>query len=120
MSMHPIAHAATLLDRAPPVAIAFDDGASELGEMTRSFYGENKRVSNRKLREELGVEMLYPTYREALTELWASGELAQARPESLWQALVKKHFHGAIKPPFNDSARLAAGLSREFYAEIAL
>jgi len=47
-------------------------------------------------------------------------ELAQARPESLWQALVKKHFHGAIKPPFNDSARLAAGLSREFYAEIAL
>ena len=40
-------------------------------------------------------------------------------PESLWQSLVKQHFHGAIKPPFNDSARLAAGLSREFYAAIA-
>ncbi|MEE4315400.1 MAG: ferritin-like domain-containing protein [Erythrobacter sp.] len=40
-------------------------------------------------------------------------------PESLWQTLVKQHFRGAIKPPFNDSARLAAGLSREFYAEIA-
>ncbi len=42
------------------------------------------------------------------------------RPESLWQALVKTHFRGVIKPPFNDSARLAAGLSREFYAEVAL
>ncbi|MDZ4137328.1 MAG: ferritin-like domain-containing protein [Erythrobacter sp.] len=46
-------------------------------------------------------------------------EMAQARPESLWQNLVKQHFGGAIKPPFNDSARLAAGLSREFYTVIA-
>jgi uncharacterized ferritin-like protein (DUF455 family) len=46
-------------------------------------------------------------------------EMAQARPESLWQTLVKQHFGGAIKPPFNDSARLAAGLSREFYTVIA-
>ncbi len=41
-------------------------------------------------------------------------------PESLWQALVKQHFRGAVKPPFNDSARLAAGLSLGFYTEIAL
>jgi uncharacterized ferritin-like protein (DUF455 family) len=46
-------------------------------------------------------------------------EMAQSEPESLWQSLVKRHFRGAIKPPFNDSARLAAGLSRGFYAEIA-
>jgi uncharacterized ferritin-like protein (DUF455 family) len=46
-------------------------------------------------------------------------EMAQTAPESLWQNLVKQHFRGVIKPPFNDSARLAAGLSREFYAEIA-
>lgn len=46
-------------------------------------------------------------------------EMAQANPETHWQNLVKRHFRGAIKPPFNDSARLAAGLSREFYAEIA-
>jgi uncharacterized ferritin-like protein (DUF455 family) len=47
-------------------------------------------------------------------------EMAQVAPEPFWQSLVKRHFHGAIKPPFNDSARLAAGLSRGFYAEIAL
>jgi uncharacterized ferritin-like protein (DUF455 family) len=46
-------------------------------------------------------------------------EMAQVEPESLWQSLVKQHFRGQIKPPFNDSARLAAGLSRGFYATIA-
>ncbi len=46
-------------------------------------------------------------------------ELAQTKPESLWQDLVKRHFRGQVKPPFNDSARLAAGLSRGFYAAIA-
>ena len=39
-------------------------------------------------------------------------------PES-WQKLVKSHFSGGLKPPFNDSARSAAGLSRDFYAGIA-
>ena len=39
-------------------------------------------------------------------------------PQALWKALVRRHFRGAIKPPFNDSARRAAGLSREFYAEV--
>lgn len=46
-------------------------------------------------------------------------EMTQTPPESLWQSLVKQHFHGSLRPPFNDSARLAAGLSRSFYAEIA-
>ncbi|NNC51885.1 MAG: ferritin-like domain-containing protein [Sphingomonadaceae bacterium] len=39
-------------------------------------------------------------------------------PES-WRKLVKMHFSGGLKPPFNDSARSAAGLSRDFYAGIA-
>lgn len=49
---------------------------------------------------------------------WA--EAAQVEPESLWRVLVRQHFKGTVKPPFNDSARLAAGLSRGFYEEIAL
>ncbi|MEQ8410237.1 MAG: ferritin-like domain-containing protein [Erythrobacter sp.] len=40
-------------------------------------------------------------------------------PESLWKHLVRTHFRGKVKPPFNDSARLAAGLSREFYTNVA-
>jgi uncharacterized ferritin-like protein (DUF455 family) len=46
-------------------------------------------------------------------------EIAREAPQSLWQSLVKRHFRGMVKPPFNDSARLAAGLPREFYAAIA-
>ena len=38
--------------------------------------------------------------------------------EKFWRALVREHVAGALKPPFNDSARLAAGLSRDFYAAI--
>ncbi len=37
-------------------------------------------------------------------------------PQKTWQMLVKKHFRGTLRPPFNDSARLAAGLSRKSYA----
>jgi len=40
-------------------------------------------------------------------------------PEITWKSLVQRHFRGALKPPFNDSARLAAGLSRGFYASLA-
>jgi len=46
-------------------------------------------------------------------------ETAQKEPESYWQELVKRHFRGQVKAPFNDSARLAAGLSRGFYTTIA-
>ncbi|RZV31009.1 MAG: DUF455 family protein, partial [Sphingomonadaceae bacterium] len=40
-------------------------------------------------------------------------------PQNHWKALVESHFRGTLKPPFNDSARLAAGLSRDFYASLA-
>lgn len=40
-------------------------------------------------------------------------------PRQIWQFLVRKHFRGALKPPFNDSARHAAGLSRSWYAGVA-
>ena len=40
-------------------------------------------------------------------------------PEVLWKTLVHRHFRGTVKPPFNDSARLAAGLSLEMMASLA-
>src|SRR4051812_32397376 len=40
-------------------------------------------------------------------------------PVSEWQRLVRLHFRGAVKPPFNDSARGEAGLSRDYYAALA-
>jgi uncharacterized ferritin-like protein (DUF455 family) len=37
---------------------------------------------------------------------------------TLWKTLIQRHFKGAVKPPFNDSARSKAGLSRQFYSAV--
>jgi uncharacterized ferritin-like protein (DUF455 family) len=40
-------------------------------------------------------------------------------PRELWQNLVRRHFRGCLKPPFNDSARNAGGLPLDWYGGIA-
>ena len=40
-------------------------------------------------------------------------------PRNHWKTQVNRHFRGVLKPPFNDSARNAAGLSRDLYASVA-
>jgi uncharacterized ferritin-like protein (DUF455 family) len=42
-------------------------------------------------------------------------ESAGLAPPDTWRALVARHFRGELKPPFNDSARARAGLTRDFY-----
>jgi len=37
-------------------------------------------------------------------------------PAPAWRALVRKHFKGALKPPFNHAARARAGLTAAYYA----
>ena len=59
-----LAYAAGLLGVPPPPEVAFE--SAELSPMARSFYGENKRVRNRKIKEELGVRFAYPSYPEGL------------------------------------------------------
>jgi hypothetical protein len=67
-----VAFAAELLHQPLPPAIAFD--SAELSPMARSFYAESKRVCNRRIRDELGVNLLYPTFREGLRALFERGE----------------------------------------------
>jgi len=62
-----IAHASELLGVAPPPLVPFASAA--LSEMARSFYADNKRVSNRRMKERLGVRLLYPSYRDGLRAL---------------------------------------------------
>jgi len=62
-----VAYAADLMGVAPPPEIPFD--AAQLSPMARSFYGENKRVSNRKLKQ-TGYGFRYPDYRAALAAMW--------------------------------------------------
>lgn len=49
---------------------------------------------------------------------WMCDEMGINAVET-WQSLVKERFRGALKPPFNDSARRDAGLTQEYYAVIA-
>lgn len=67
-----VAFAAGLLGLPPPPEEAFESAA--LSAMARSFYLDSRRVSNAKLRQELGYAPRYPTYREGLAALLAAGE----------------------------------------------
>ena len=60
-------YAAQLIGAPPPPEIPFD--RAELSPMARSFYEDNKRVHNTKIKRELGVVLRYPTYREGLQAL---------------------------------------------------
>jgi nucleoside-diphosphate-sugar epimerase len=59
-----IAYAARQLGVPVPPDIPFE--AANMTPMARSFYSDNKRVSNKAIKEALGIELLYPTYREGL------------------------------------------------------
>jgi nucleoside-diphosphate-sugar epimerase len=59
-----LAFAADLLGRSPPAAVNFDD--AELSAASRRFYAECKRVSNARLKAELGWKPRYPDFRAGL------------------------------------------------------
>jgi nucleoside-diphosphate-sugar epimerase len=73
-----IAYAAELLGVAPPPLVPFETAA--LSPMARSFYDDNKRVSNRRIKEELGVRLTYPSYRQGLVALLASSPSGVSAP----------------------------------------
>ena len=62
-----ISYAAELLDMPIPIAIDYDK--AEMSPMARSFYAENKRVSNELIKKELGVELKFPDYKAGLQSL---------------------------------------------------
>lgn len=62
-----VAYAAGLLGIEPPPEIPFEQAA--LSPMALTFWADNKRVDNRRMKEELGVNLIYPTYREGLKAL---------------------------------------------------
>jgi len=65
-----IAHAAALLGIAPPPLVPFAE--AELSAMARSFYDDNKRVSNALVKRELGIALQYPDYRAGLAAILAA------------------------------------------------
>ena len=63
------AYAGGLLNVPVDPLMPFED--ADLSPMARSFYSESKRVRNNRMKNELGVVLLYPTYREGLRSILA-------------------------------------------------
>ncbi len=59
-----VAYAATRLGLAVPPELPFE--TAELSAMARSFYADNRRVSNARIKDELGVRLAFATYRAAI------------------------------------------------------
>jgi nucleoside-diphosphate-sugar epimerase len=59
-----IEYAARQMGVPVPPDVPFEE--ANMTPMARSFYSDNKRVSNKAIKAALGIELLYPTYREGL------------------------------------------------------
>jgi nucleoside-diphosphate-sugar epimerase len=62
-----VAFACALLGTEPPPETPIE--AADLSPMARSFYGDSRRIDNARIKEELGVRLRYPSYREGLRAL---------------------------------------------------
>jgi nucleoside-diphosphate-sugar epimerase len=67
-----VKYAAMLMGVDPPPEQDLESAG--LTALARSFYAENRRVSNRKLKDEFGMRLSFPTYRVGLEALWEAGE----------------------------------------------
>jgi nucleoside-diphosphate-sugar epimerase len=61
-----MAEAARLLGMAPPPVAPFEEARAAMSPMALSFWSENRRVANAATKAALGIEWLYPSYREGL------------------------------------------------------
>ncbi|MFN0022326.1 MAG: SDR family oxidoreductase [Parvularculaceae bacterium] len=72
-----IEYACRLIGIEPPPLVPIEEAA--LSDMARSFYADNKRVSNALMKRALGLGLLYPTYREGLAAILAAERAGEAR-----------------------------------------
>jgi nucleoside-diphosphate-sugar epimerase len=64
-----VSYACALLGVKPPPPVPFETAG--LSPLAASFYDDNKRVANRRIKTDLGVRLNYPTYREGLAAILA-------------------------------------------------
>ena len=67
-----VAFACELLGRPAPAVIPWEQAEPTMSAMARSFYAESRRVRNDRIKNELGVVLRYPTYREGLRAIAAA------------------------------------------------
>ena len=63
-------YAYKLLGIPPTPEIVFEEAAASMSDMGKSFWKDNRRVNNDKIKKELGVRLTYPTYRDGLKAIY--------------------------------------------------
>ncbi len=78
-------HAAELLRCDLPLAIPFSEAQANMSPMARSFWEENRKVSNVRLREELGYSLLHPDFKSGLKDCYQNERFNEKNPEQLME-----------------------------------
>lgn len=66
-------YACALLGQTPPPLKSYENAA--LSKRAREFYSQYRRVKNEKIKVDLGVKLIYPTYIEGLQSCFAERQL---------------------------------------------
>ncbi|MCZ6637037.1 MAG: SDR family oxidoreductase [Alphaproteobacteria bacterium] len=73
-----IGFACELLDVVPLPVIDFEEAAKDMSPMGLSFWQDNRRIDNARFKNELGITLLYPDYREGLRAIKAEDGKGEA------------------------------------------
>jgi|APTNR8051073442_1049403.scaffolds.fasta_scaffold07101_6 nucleoside-diphosphate-sugar epimerase len=71
-----VAYACRLLGVDVPEAVPFDEAAAGMSAMALSFWADNRRVDNSRIKRELGIHLSYPDYRHGLAAVAAARGVA--------------------------------------------
>lgn len=96
---------------------SWDEAEATMSAMAKTFYAESKVTKNDRIKHELGVELLYPSYREGLLaqllEEEGEDEAANDRLAKTPPPLVVLVNIGSLRPePYVDLRQLSFRLSR--------
>ena len=69
-------YAAALLGIEPPPLITFEEAEKDMSPMAKTFWHDNRRIDNSKIKKDLGIELLFPTYQEGLKAIHQLGQNA--------------------------------------------
>ena len=66
---------AAMMNQAAPEEESFEEACKDMSPMARSFWSENRRVSNRLLCRKLGYKLLHPDFQAGLSDCWQQDAL---------------------------------------------
>ena len=64
-----VTYGCQIIGKALPPLVEFEDAVADMSVMARSFWSDSRVVDNRLIRDELKIELRFPTYREGLKSL---------------------------------------------------